>query len=164
MARPPLLFVSWRRHFVEGRFVVSRRSRGAASGELMTYRSLLLSSAALLLPITSATAQQPSPKPQTEPPQRSAAPVGTAPAPADSNATTSATAGHRAATMTRSRTGLMQATTQPAPDSCGHAGDTELGIDGPERRRAPLGSWPRPLRQGFSKTRIASLRRLRCYS
>src|SRR5689334_23095403 len=72
----PVLFVGRSRHFVEGHIVVSTRSPGRTSGDFMTSRSLLLSSAALLLPISPALAQQP---PQPAPPAEQA-PVSQAPA------------------------------------------------------------------------------------
>ena len=88
----------------------------------MTYRSLLLSSAALLLPIASATAQQSSPAPQAELPQRSAVPVETAPAPTDPNATTSATAA-----------------TQPADDL---GDEEEIVVTGARPRGSVVGDIP----------------------
>src|SRR4051794_26101164 len=58
MHSPPVLFVGAIRHFVEGHIVVRTRSRRATSGEFMTHRSLFLSSAALLMPLYPAAAQQ----------------------------------------------------------------------------------------------------------
>src|SRR5678815_4488690 len=70
-ARAASPFVGCSRHFVEGHFVVSAGSRRAVSGEFMTSRSLLLTSAAMLFPLAPLAAQQqavPEPAPTTASP------------------------------------------------------------------------------------------------
>ena len=76
----PLLFVGGSRHFVERHNVVSACSRRGLSGDRMTYRSLMLSSAALLIPACPAFAQQAAPAPATAPStqQQAKAPAPTA--------------------------------------------------------------------------------------
>src|SRR3954454_9497956 len=73
--RQPMSFVGGSRHFVERYFVVSASSLAGTSGDSMTSRSMLLSSAALLFPISALPAQSTAPAP-------TAAPEAAAPAPA----------------------------------------------------------------------------------
>src|SRR5947209_6975592 len=54
----PVLFVGAVRHFVEADCVVSARSPCRTSGEIMTSRSMLLGSAALLFPVVALSARQ----------------------------------------------------------------------------------------------------------
>src|SRR5438270_2877330 len=83
----PVLFVGGVRHFVEADCVVSARSPCRTSGEIMTSRSMLLGSAALLFPGAALLAQQPAqPAAATAPapvPQAPAAPTAAAPVPDD---------------------------------------------------------------------------------